>query len=148
MKSSFRILGARIVLIATIFASANAIASDSNPRPNLPQVRLKDTGSGEAILNDPYVKLYLARLQRAKIVVEKAKQELALSLKHRGRAEVLHEKRALSSEELEIARRDVEVHALSVQEAEASADEAEIFVDIALSRISIGLEMPICAEIR
>jgi hypothetical protein len=148
MMTSIRNFGAKIILGASLCTATIAAADESNPRPNLPQVRLKDTGSGEAILNDPYVKLYLARLQRAKIVIEKAKQELALSVKHRSRAEVLHEKNALSSEELEIARRDVEVHSLSVQEAEASADEAEIFVDIALSRISIGLEMPICAEIR
>jgi hypothetical protein len=54
----------------------------------------------------------------------------------------------MSAEELEDRRRDVEVAAIRVEEAEAGAQEAETFVDIAVSRISIGLEMPICAELR
>jgi len=148
MKNFQRHLGLKLMVLSMLLPSMSAAANDTNPRPNPPQVRLKDTGNGEAILTDPYVRLYLARLQRAKIAVEKTKQELGLSVKRRERLELLFDRNAVSAEELEIARRDVEVHSLSVQEAEASAEEAEIFVDIALSRISIGLEMPICAEIR
>jgi len=104
--------------------------------------------SNDSVLNDVYVQLYLARQRRAKLAVERTKQELVVATKKRDRAEALHRANAISAEELEEKRAGVEVAAIRVQETEASADEATTFVDIAVSRISIGLEMPICAEIR
>jgi phage gp46-like protein len=102
----------------------------------------------DSILEDVYVRLYLSRLRRAKLIIEREKQNLSVSIKQRERAESLYLQNAMSAQEMEGIRRDVEVNAIRVEEAQAMADEAQAFVDIAVSRISIGLEMPICAELR
>lgn len=132
-----------------LFTGANAFAqSQPQARVDMPLVRHTSLNSNSSILNDVYVKLYLARLRRATLVIERIKQELLLSIKKRDRAEILYSRNATSADDLEERRRDAEIFTIRVQEAEADAEEAETFVDIAVSRISIGLEMPICAEIR
>lgn len=135
------------ILVAALFVGLLPIA-DVFAQERVPQIRLSDIDDNSSILNDVYVKLYLARLRRARLGIERQKQELSTSMKKRDRAETLYTKQALSAEELEERRKEVEVASIAVQEAEAYAEEAQTFVDIAVSRISIGLEMPICAEIR
>jgi len=138
-----------ILCVAALFATESSFAQSTLPlRVDMPLVRYSELEANDSILNDVYVKLYLARLRRAKLVIEREKQELGVVIKRRDRAEVLYRKQAMSAEELEEKRKQVEVAAIRIQEAEAEAEEAETFVDIAVSRISIGLEMPICAEIR
>jgi hypothetical protein len=102
----------------------------------------------ESILEDIYVKIYLARLRTSQVRVERIKQELLLTTRRRDRAEYLYRNNAISAQEVEIIRTEVEVDALRVREAEAISEEDQTFVDVAISRISLGQEMPICAELR
>lgn len=135
-------------LATSVLLTEVAVAQALPRRVDMPLVRFTELEANDSILNDVYVKLYLARLRRAKLVIEREKQELTVAIKKRDRAEVLYRRDALAAEELEEMRKNVEVAAIRIQEAQASAEESETFVDIAVSRISIGLEMPICAEIR
>jgi hypothetical protein len=129
-------------------ASAQPALADTAARTEMPVIHYNQLQPTDSVLNDVYVKLYLARLRGAKLAIEREKQELAVAMKRRDRAESLYHTNAVPAEQLEEERKLVEVASIRVQEAEASAEEAETFVDIAVSRISIGLEMPICAEIR
>jgi hypothetical protein len=137
------------ILAFTLGLAGSAAASDNPPMPaGGVTVRLSEVGPGSSLLQDPYVRLYLARLQKAKLEIESSKQRLLVALKQRERLEMLYARNAVSAQELEEIRRDAELAQISVQQAQVEAVEAEVFVDIALSRISLGLEMPICAEIR
>jgi hypothetical protein len=143
-----KILAARIITLVVLTSFTNTGLAEQAEHVNVPVIPFKTLSAGDSVLNDVYVKLYLARFRRAKLAIEREKQELITMVKWRDRAEALYRSHAVSAEELEDKRKLVEIAAIRVQEAEASAEEAETFVDIAVSRISIGLEMPICAEIR
>ncbi len=131
------------LLVIAMFAMSGLAQAENPPTP-----RLSELSPNDSILKDVYVRLYLTRLQLAKLTVERTKAELQVSYKIRDRREILYKKQAVTAEELELARRDVEIAAIAVQQAEINAAEAEIFVDLAISRVSLGLEMPICAQIQ
>lgn len=142
-----------IVMLATVsILSVGATSFADTTRPtapaNGPQRRFDDVRPGDDLLNDVYVRLYLARFQRQKTEIESAKVILAESQRRREREEYLLNQSASSPQEVDIVRREVDANALRVQVAEAQAEEAKSFLDIAVTRISLGLEMPICAELR
>jgi len=139
------LIGLGLIMVFSAVARA-----DETPRVPVgtPVVSLNDVGPESSLLQDPYVRLYLARLQSARLDIERAKQNLSVALKTRDRYERLFVSNAVSAQELEDGRRDAEVANINLQAAKVAAEEAAVFVDIALSRISIGLEMPICAQIR
>jgi len=97
---------------------------------------------------DVYIRLYRYRLERQRILVEQRRQDLAIKIAMRQRREKLYETNAISAEELEAARRDVELAALQVEEQRASVFEAEAMLEIATDRVSLGLDMPICVEMQ
>lgn len=134
-------------LVLALMAIGFASSSFANG-PGSRQTTFQELDSNDPILNDIYVRLYLARLSKAKFVVASQNQELGNLTKHRDRLETLFVKKNVSAQEVDDSRKAVEVAYLRMQEALAAQKEAETFVDIAISRISVGLEMPICAEMR
>jgi len=99
-----------------------------------------------SIQEDIYVKLYRFRLERRKAIAAQQEQELSLAIKKRERREILYTRNAASAEELEDSRRDTEVAALKLGEFQAQVREAEALLQIAIDRVNLGLEVPICAE--
>ncbi len=100
----------------------------------------------DPVRNDVYVRLYQARWEAHKsqaVLVKAVSSEAAASLVN---VMQLHDHNATSDEDLDVARQVATDAALAVEREAAMVEEAEIMLDIAVSRISLGVPMPICAE--
>ena len=91
-----------------------------------------------------YVRLYQTRLEYALGEVSKRTQELKYELIQLKRYEHLYQRKASSAAEFETAQRSAKVAELTLQNAKVQADEAKVMLDIAIERVALGLEMPIC----
>ncbi len=134
-------------LVTFSFIDSIGFAGDV-PKTPTPKIAFSSLNSGDSLFNDLYVQLYLARYQRRQFEVGVQKQDLQRALSHRQRMESLYQVSSVATEELETARRNADVAALRVREAESSMREAEVLLNIAVNSISLGLEMPICAELQ
>ncbi len=114
----------------------------------LDEAEANPPATSDPIFDDVYVRLYLQRVQRAKVQTEMQRERLKLKRLQRDRRETLYKKNAVSAQELDQARGAVEAAALAVVEYEALTSAQEAMLDIAVDRVSLGLGMPICVELR
>ena len=132
----------------TAVSTAPAASCPQAHDPKRSQRKFTDLREEDPIINDVYVRLYRTRLAREKSTLVGLRSVLQNRLQVRQRTERLYYSNAVSAEETEKARADVEVAAAAVQEAQDMIAEAEVMLDIAVDRISLGLDMPICAQLR
>lgn len=136
-------------ILAAFAAALAAPAFAAPPLPSGVQTRsYEDLPADDSLLNDVYVRLYMTRYKKSKLQIEIAKVQLSEAIRRRDRMEPLYQSHAVSAEELDTVRKEVDVAALAVQGRENEAEESKTFLDIAVTRISLGLEMPICAQLQ
>ena len=137
------LLSSLVLLFATLVPTT-AWSQDDDRTP-ADYTRLSPS---DPIFEDLYVQLYLARVEQQRLEIEKHRQDLGVNVANRERMERLYVRDAVSASELESARRDAEVSALNVSQSQARLRESEALLNIAIDRVSIGLEMPICATLQ
>lgn len=102
----------------------------------------------DTIEDDLYVGLYAARRDRQQAKLAQQKAELELAQLEFSRTAILLQKNAASKSEYDIANRNLKLAQAIVLEIEAGVKEAQVLYQIAKDRVSAGLDMPICAELR
>ncbi len=120
-------------------------AAMASPMGTLPIRRSFETLSdSDPLRTDSLIRMYAQRVEQAKARRGQKEETLKVLKIDRWRTETLYKANAVSAEELDMIRQEVEIAALQTQDLEFAIKEAEALLDIAVDRISIGLDMPIC----
>lgn len=137
-------------LLILLFISSNAqaqteVLTDTQARQD--ELSRLAPGVYNSVADDVYVKLYLARLVRSRLEVNEQKQRNAFFSKRFERMKKLINQRAVSLEEYEEAESQLNAGLMREEQLKARVTEMRTMFDITIDRISVGLDMPICAEI-
>ncbi len=127
--------------IAVVVVSTLSLAA---PLPTPDPTVLAAASNSENI----FVRLWAARLKRAKLDLATAITDKTLADQKVARRELLNKTKHVSNTELIEARRNAAVAAANVASEKAGINESESMLAIATAHDSIGRKIPICLELQ
>jgi multidrug resistance efflux pump len=102
----------------------------------------------DPVESNVYVQLYKARSERYTVRIESAMNSVNVATANVARVNYLQSVGAVCSEEADEYRMESELRQTELKAATARADESKMMLEVAIVRISAGLDMPICADVR
>lgn len=136
-----------ITLILASVISVPAWSDDGLELARQDEISRVDRFLFNSIADDVYVQLYLTRLVRSKMGVIEQEAAVQYALNNLKRMKLLYERNAVSKDELEMGQRDYDAQSAKLDQIKARVEEMRAMFNIAVDRVSVGLDMPICSEI-
>ncbi|MDA9951597.1 hypothetical protein N9D31_03375 [Oligoflexaceae bacterium] len=105
-------------------------------------------GLYSAVADDVYVELYLARIVKARMDLKQEQASLKLYQTSADRQRRLVEQRATSRQEYDEALSRLQNSKARILALKSIIAEKRAMFNIAIDRVTIGLDMPICADVQ